>query len=121
MQFLFHGEERDFYPYRQSCRHDGGGEARVPLSVRGFLRDVAKATALEKKNTFHSRIVTTWRCYSMKKKKKKNSRVLDSCYRRNPTKIFPTDKEDLYNIIAIDCIIDIELALPVIWWCSLNS
>ena len=56
MQFLFHGEERDFYPYRQSCRHDRGGEARVPLSVRGFLRDVKKATALEKKNTFHSRM-----------------------------------------------------------------
>ena len=53
--------------------------------------------------------------------KKKNSRVLDSYYRRNPTKIFPTDKEDLCNIIAMDCIIDIELALPVIWWCSLNS
>ena len=50
--------------------------------------------------------------------KKNNSRVLGSYYRRNSTKIFPTDKEDLYNTIAIDCISDIESALPVIWLCS---
>lgn len=65
-------------------------------------------------------------CYGLEilfyeKKKKNNYRVLDICYRRNPTKIFPTDKEDLYNIIAIECFIDIELALVVIWWWSLNS
>ena len=58
----------------------------------------------------------------MKKNNNNNNyRVLDICYKRNTTKIFPTDKEDLYNIIATECFIDIELALAVIWCWSLNS